>query len=268
MFSRAILVLLAAFWLLMNGLLWRAEYGPDQARRSRVPLGLVWGKILTSPDSSSLSIVLDGRKIGYCSWSTSVGQEWAGMTEASVPAGMPRQPRSYRLRVEGAAIVAQWTNQVRFRGRLRVNAHQVWRDLSARLTWRPLTWRIHAVAAARQVDLVVENGAARFERSFTFSDLRNPGKLLSGILGPAAGELIAGAGLVNPRSSRSSLPALKWKAYEDTLRIGRADVPVYRLQTRLLDRYPVSVAVSRVGEILRVQLPNHLVLANDQLGVR
>jgi hypothetical protein len=49
------------------------------------------------------------------------------------------------------------------------------------------------------------------------------------------------------------------------LRVGHTDVPVYRLRTRLLDRFVVTIFVSRVGEILRVELPYDVVLKNDQL---
>ena len=40
----------------------------------------------------------------------------------------------------------------------------------------------------------------------------------------------------------------------------------YRLQARLLDRYQARIFVSRVGEILRVDLPDEVVLLNDQLA--
>jgi hypothetical protein len=43
-------------------------------------------------------------------------------------------------------------------------------------------------------------------------------------------------------------------------------VRVYRLQARLLDRYQIVVVVSRVGEILRVELPNGLLLVNEALS--
>ena len=35
---------------------------------------------------------------------------------------------------------------------------------------------------------------------------------------------------------------------------------------RLLDRYPIVIFVSRVGEILRVELPDNLVLVNEGLN--
>jgi hypothetical protein len=42
-------------------------------------------------------------------------------------------------------------------------------------------------------------------------------------------------------------------------------VRVYHLQARLFDRYHIKVTVSRVGEILRVDLPDDWVLVNEAL---
>ena len=41
------------FWLVMNGLLWRSEFGSGNKTGSTVPTSLVWEKILTAPDDSS-----------------------------------------------------------------------------------------------------------------------------------------------------------------------------------------------------------------------
>jgi hypothetical protein len=38
------------------------------------------------------------------------------------------------------------------------------------------------------------------------------------------------------------------------------------LQARLLDRYSMVIFVSRAGEFLRVELPDGITMANDQLG--
>jgi hypothetical protein len=59
--------------------------------------------------------------------------------------------------------------------------------------------------------------------------------------------------------------ALKWEAHREWLRIGQNRVRVYRLEARLLDRHRIIVLVSRVGEILRVELPGELRLINDVL---
>jgi hypothetical protein len=58
---------------------------------------------------------------------------------------------------------------------------------------------------------------------------------------------------------------VKSDASEETLQIGHAQARVYRVQTHLLDRDGVLILVSRVGEILRVELPGGWILVSDQL---
>ena len=58
---------------------------------------------------------------------------------------------------------------------------------------------------------------------------------------------------------------LDWEARSDWLKVGHSRVRVYRLEARLLDKHRVVVIVSRVGEILRVELPSEITLVNDAL---
>ena len=48
MLARPTFLAIATFWLTMNVLLWRAEYGSHNGE-TPVPLELVWRKILTAP---------------------------------------------------------------------------------------------------------------------------------------------------------------------------------------------------------------------------
>ena len=59
---------------------------------------------------------------------------------------------------------------------------------------------------------------------------------------------------------------LKWEARNDRLTIGSNPVRVYRLEARLFDRYRAILFVSPVGEILRVELPDDILLTNDALS--
>jgi hypothetical protein len=59
---------------------------------------------------------------------------------------------------------------------------------------------------------------------------------------------------------------LRWQARHDSVRMGHSAVRAYRLESRILDRYSVVLFVSRVGEILRAELPDEIILVNDALG--
>src|SRR5258708_25535382 len=75
MFSRIALLLITLFWLTMNYLLWRSEFGGRGETGSAVPVETIWRKILTAPDNSSLEIIHQGTKLGYCRWAANLGPE-------------------------------------------------------------------------------------------------------------------------------------------------------------------------------------------------
>ena len=57
----------------MNFLLWRSQWGAHSRIGNAVPVEVVWEKILTAPDNSSLEIYDHERKIGNCHWLANVG---------------------------------------------------------------------------------------------------------------------------------------------------------------------------------------------------
>ena len=267
MLARAAFVLLGLFWLGMNLLLWRSEFGTHPNAASAVPVQLVWRKILSSPDSSSLTVLRDGTRIGYCHWVSNVGEEWAKTGDDSLPDGLPAPLRSASLRLEGSLIVPEWTNRVRFEGIFKVETNYAWRELNLRMTARPLSCQIRASALQQMLSLTLDNGPIHRQQNWRFDELRNPGYLLSALVEPGARDWLLELGVLNEFSRFSGAPIrLQWNAWEDTLLIGHVRTRVYRLETTLLEHYRVTVVISRVGEILRVDLPGQFTLVNDQLS--
>ncbi len=84
MITRIIFLMITTFWVAMNVLLWRAEYGSRGSGIS-VPADLVWRKILTAPDASSLTVYSGGEKTGFCEFSTSVEQAMSVLDEDKPP---------------------------------------------------------------------------------------------------------------------------------------------------------------------------------------
>ena len=102
MIPRITFLLIAAFWIAMNVLLWRAEYD-SHGMGVRVPAALVWQKILTAPDISSLNVFPDGQRAGFCEFSTSVEQEMAALDE-----GRPSPKPSIPARAIRFGLMATW----------------------------------------------------------------------------------------------------------------------------------------------------------------
>jgi hypothetical protein len=268
MTSRIALFLVTAFWVTMNILLWRAEYGQRGTAGSAVPAEVVWRKILTAPDSSSLTIFHHGKKIGFCHWLTSVGEELSQIQEdTGSPEGMVRRIIGYRLQLEGNVSTDKAGNRIRFESALALTTNQLWQDFNLRIVLRPTVLEVHSFASQQRVQFNVDDGEQKFERVIKFSELQNPQALLKEFGGPIAGGLLNTFGVFGAQPQNAALKAgLKWEGREDSMRIGHSPVRTYRLQSHLLDRYQITIFVSRVGEILRVELPDEIVLVNDQLA--
>ncbi|PYM15986.1 MAG: hypothetical protein DME18_02725 [Verrucomicrobia bacterium] len=266
MFNRLYFPLIALFWIIMNLLLWRAEFGGGKEFGSAVPTEAVWQKILTAPDDSTLEISSSGKRIGYCRWGANAGEELAAgkiSRQDYSPEGMVKQLSHYTIDLEGNVLPAQPATRVRFSLHLEFATDHAWRELSVRVATRPSVWTIHATAADQRLDLKYEDETGNWTRAFAFDELRDPRKWIEEFAGPLPPALLGPAAGLERQKNLS--PGLKWTARNDWLKIGHSRARVYRLQAQLLGHYEVVVIVSRVGEILRVELPNGLLLLNEAL---
>jgi hypothetical protein len=267
MLNRVYFPLIALFWVVMNALLWRAEFGGGKELNSSVSTGIVWQKILTAPDDSTLEISRNGKKIGYCRWGANAGEALAAgrvSREDYLPGGLLDRLRKYSIDLEGSVMPAEPATRVRFNLHLDFTTNQVWRELSLRLASRPGVWLIHSSAAAETLDLKYEDETGKWARTFTYNELRDPRKLLEEFAGPLPLALMGQVAGLEQQQKNLSL-GFNWEARNDWLKIGHAEARVYRLQARLLDRFQVIVIVSRVGEIMRVELPGGWLLVNEVL---
>lgn len=266
MVNRITFGLLAGFWATMNVLLWRAEYGRKASLGSSVPARVVWEKILTSPDSSSLTIWRHGKKIGFCHWITSVSEDLSRLSSnESAPEGMVRDITNYRLELDGNVLVSEPNDRLRFDTHVTLGKSKGWQTFDLRLTLRPNTWQVRSAASERRAEFDWQEGAETFSRSFSFDELEHPQALVQELGGPVAAAFLNARGLW-PGSTNESVATIQWAARHESIRLGHSPVEVYRLQTQVLNRFEVVVFVSRAGEILRVELPEDVILVNDQLG--
>jgi hypothetical protein len=136
--------------------------------------------------------------------------------------------------------------------------------LALRLASRPSVWEIRTAAEEQTLSLKYEDQTDKWSRTFTYDELRHPRQWMEEFAGPLPMSLLAP--LAGLEQQKNVSLGLQWSARNDWLKIGHAQVRVYQLQARLLDRYQVVVVVSRVGEILRVELPNGLLLMNETLS--
>ena len=249
----------------MNVLLWRAEYGSHGTGVS-VPVDLVWRKIMTAPDVSSLTVFRDGHKTGFCQFSTSVEQAMAALDEDKLPPEGVIARAGYKIQFDGNVSLGEFTNRLNFSGRLQFSSGHAWRELNLKLSSHLAAVEIHSVAADQTVHLKITSDGAIIERDFTFADLQNPNVLLGALAGNFGDGPLGGlAWPAIPQAPAALAGNLSWEAHHERLMLGREPVSAYRLETRVLDQ-PVVIDVSTLGEILRVELPGGITATIDQWG--
>jgi hypothetical protein len=261
MTARLTFVGIVAFWLVMNGLLWRAEFGA-RGGDTPVPLQLVWRKILTAPDASSLSVYQKGDRMGYCELSTGVGQQMATYDEDRPPPEGYVAHSGYQIHVAGNVAVGDFTNRLKFDGRALFDRARQWQELNLRISSRTEIIEIHSLATNGTVHVrFINEGLLVMERDFALADLQNPGTIVRAITGNLAGDWLGGyeLGELLPDSSQT----MEWDARRTRVKIGTEAVPVYQLETSLLG-HPVIVDVSTLGEIMCVTLPGDISARIDE----
>lgn len=264
---RVAFLVVTAFFVTMNVLLWRSEYGSRGRFGGPVPTELVWEKVLTSPDNSWLEIRHRGVKVGRAHWAATIGDAFATgrVMEELPPEGMVKALTGYSIDFDGTISLDDLT-RLRFSCHLNLDTNQVWQELNLRLALKPMSWEVLASNEARTVTFHLDDGERKIERTFTDQQLRDPARIAREIGGGAAPAILSALGvpLQLPGTGAASF-RFKWEAANDRLRIGSNLVRVFRLEAKLIERYKIVMYVSPVGELLRVELPDEIVLTNDAL---
>ena len=259
--ARLTFLAIVAFWLTMNAMLWRAEFG-SHGGETPVPVGLVWHKILTAPDASSLSVYQNGDRMGYCEFSTSVGQEMSTMdADRPPPEGVVKRA-GYQIHLAGNVALGDFTNRLKFDGRLQFSTDQAWREVNLKISARQTVVEIHSLATNQLVHLKINSNGGVVEQDLTFAELQNPNALMRALMGNVADTLFGLMDLPDLATTEAA-QKLEWRANRTRVKIGTEAVPVYRIETSALGR-SVLVDISTLGEILRVELPGNISARIDE----
>jgi hypothetical protein len=264
--------LITLFWLTMNALLWRAEFS-DKDAGVATPVALIWQKILTSPDDSGMAVTHGGERVGYLRWAPNIGEETAtGKTanENTDIEGRVKKLTGYTLHADGNFLLPEGSGRVRFSFDASFGADDQWKEWNFRSVQRPNLWNVSANREKQTINISLGERGDGFKQTFHFSDFQNPGKLLENLGVADSLPLLTAAlpslgALPGATNSPGVALGLNWEGRQDWLKMGHSRVKVYQLRARLLDKYEILVVISRVGEILRVELPGEMTLVNEAL---
>ena len=252
MVARLTFLAVVLFWLAMNFFLWQAEYG-SRGGDIPVPFELVWKKILTAPDPSSLSVYQNRERMGYAEISTSVGQQMAALDEDKLPPDGLVKRAGYQIHLAGNVALGDFTNRFKFDGRAVFSATRQWQEFQLKITSHTAVLELHSLATNQMLHVSISGDGLNLERDLTFAELQNPSALLRVFAGNFADALLGTMDLplLTPVATAQKV---SWDARRTRVKIGHEAVPIYRLETAALGR-TVTVDVSTLGEILRLDLP-------------
>lgn len=256
---------IAVFWVVMNVLLWRSEYGA-LAGDTPVPPELVWRKILTAPDASSLSVYQNHERMGYCEFSTGVGQQMATLDEDKIPPEGLAKRAGYQVHLAGNIAIGDFTNRLKFDGRVLFRNAREWQDLHLKISSRTAVVEIASSMTNQLVRMKIADETGVVERDLTFDDLKKPATIIRAFTGNFGDAFLSFVDLP-ALPAGESVHNVTWDARRTRVRIGSESVPVYRLATTFLG-HELTMNVSTLGEILRVNLPGGITASYDDFSRR
>ncbi|MBL6765333.1 MAG: hypothetical protein ISQ14_10285 [Verrucomicrobiae bacterium] len=290
MLKRLTLILITGFWLMMNYLLWQRDFQAADIAAAKIPIDVVWKKMLRSADDSFLYVFHGDRRIGDLRWNTEVVDfVYAGpgsATDTNQPPipeeiaaeyqaeGMVKNPMNYTVEIRsGRVVLDQPIGQVRYELMAGFSTNNSW-DRFDIVLWQKEN-RIQFTASQTN-ELAVLNlrmDGTEFRREIPLKDFNDPQRLATALFGPLpisdfAGGLLSGLGPgANTGMDMTRLIKLgmRWDARQDWLHVGHSKLRTYSITLFLPENRSIRVHISRSGEILRVMLPGDYELRNNRL---
>jgi len=281
--NRVWLILAGCFWVGMNVLLWRSEYGGGSTG-TPLPVDNVISKILETPDPSELEIYHQNERVGSGRWMVTQLSEAGNEPdedadvdlEAAEMSGLIKNIKSFSVNLDGHLQWEQQARRVRYMLNVNLTPDWQWTSLDAKVGFRDQWFHVHSKQADSTVRFEFEQGAAKWESEITFEQLKHPETLLEQwlpenplLVGLAAPLLAQAKALVGDGNTGGdsvggwSAWGDNWKAYSDWLTIAHSRMRVYRIEHALEEKPAVSVTINRAGEILTVTLPQRILIKNE-----
>jgi hypothetical protein len=165
--------------------------------------------------------------------------------------------------VAGNVALGDFTNRLKFDGRLLFDHAHRWQELNLKITSRLAVIEIHSLATNQTAHVRFSNdGTPVLERDIPFDDLQDPDSIVRALAGNLAGEVLGAFDMAEVLPDTAP-QKMEWDARRTRVKIGTEAVPVYRLETTVLG-HPITVDVSTLGEILRVELPGDITARIDE----
>lgn len=280
-------ILTALFWVGMNLLLWRSEYGGG-AKGNPLPLETVISKILETPDPSELDIYYKNQPVGHCRWfvhqlgagqsgSNEVAETSSGEVdlEAAELSAMIQDIRNYAMNLDGYLQWPREIRRVRFMAQLLLRGDRSWESFEIKVGLKDQWLKVVSNQKSSNLKISYEDGDFVWSDTYTLKDLEHPSLLLKqdwiqkAGLGLIAAPVLAALETLGDQMSQigrvEKKPLSGWSAFSDWITVTHSRIRVYRVDAAFSNQLPVNLLVNRAGEILTLTLPQRVVLKNESI---
>ena len=135
----------------------------------------------------------------------------------------------YQIHIAGNVSLGDFTNRLKFDGRVQFNRAHQWEEVNMKITSRQAVIEIHSLATNQTAHVKFSNDGTRLlERDFTFAELQNPATIVSALTGNWA-DGFWGAFDLPEILPGAAAQKIEWDARRTRVNIGTEAVPVYRL---------------------------------------
>ena len=274
--------IITVFFLVMNYQLYQKDFKQVDAEGAKVPLEMVWGRMLRAPDESFLYMFQDKKRLGSMRWSAEAVELVTESTTNNVQyttEGMVRNPANYLVDIRsGHLLLGKDYGNVNFDMSANFSTNNEWQTFEFGLHQKPIKFQVLANATNETLRINWIDSERLTEHLFTFDELRDPAAIAGKLFGPLplaqfTGGLLTGLGggmagmSDDPRFNIGALlkVGISIESFQDWLKIGHSRLRCYRITITLPDQRAANVYISRIGEILRVTLPNKIEFRNARL---
>jgi hypothetical protein len=293
MLKRLVLIAITLFWLVMNYLLWQKDFRAADIAGGKVPINLVWDKMLRSADDSFLYLFKGKERVGDLRWSTDVvdfmtqsateENEESQFDEAEekdlvfMTDGMVMSPGNYNVEIRAGRIyLGKEFGQVQFEVLANFSTNNSWNSFDISLRQKRKRLKLLANSTNETLSITFDQGEENspvFHRELTSEQMKDPQQIIAALVGTApiaafAGGLLAGLETpANPQFSPGQLLklGLRWEARQDWLHVGHSRLRCYRITLFLPEDKNISIYISRAGEVMRILLPGGYEMRNARL---
>jgi len=250
------------FWVSVNLLLWRLEFGNTFFASEVISPDQFLFKVLTSPDYSMMVIKHHGTNVGEFNWMCDIVDAQNNLNRKLRDIeGRIDTISSYSIRVELNLNHIEPLRNLKLGVDLNLSTNYVVNEFSAKLNLKPFSWRVSYNSAEgifKITDLSLEKPK---EFSISNNDINNPRKILETL-----GITPDIAAIFLPADLGMKINSFKRKLEYDCslarIKIGNTYINGFKCQIKLSENSSIRIYINKVGEIIKIELPNYIVLLN------